>query len=386
MRLSTTALLLSFLYPGGPAYADPPPVAAFARRPAIENVSLSPDGRYVLYITALNDEPMVVTLDRRDRDHKTIVLRLGLRSDIDFGWCAWANDTRVLCGVRGADISRGIAGPRRGLVAVDANGLNMKSLGSNSSLPTSVPSPYELRFYPPWYRDRIVDLTPEEPDTVLFRLYNAYEDYPSVHELNVYNGRVTTKMRSAMYAPILAFVADARGRVRLGSGYRCCTPRYYYYYRLDGDSTWHPLASYDAFERRDGFTPIQPREGNTVYALGTNGMGVGVWEVDLADQAQRRLLSEPNTDVSRLMFARDKRLLGIVYEKDKPRASYLDARAQSVIEGADRYLADAFNEIVDHSADERVYLVRSSSDVEAGSYHLLDVSTGAGELEMIGRA
>lgn len=384
MRLSTTALLLPFLY-AGLAGADPPPVAAFARRPAVENVSLSPDGRYVLYITALYDEPMVVTLDRRDRDHKTIVLRLGLRSDVDFGWCTWANDTRVLCGIRGADISGGIAGPRRGLVAVDANGLNMQSLGGNAPLPTSVPSPYEARFYPSWYREQIVDLTPDEPDTVLFRYFSGPGQYPAVHELNVYTGRITSKQRSAAFAPILAFVADAHGRVRLGSGYRCCSPRYYYYYRL-GDSAWHPLASYDAFERRDGLTPIHAVEGNRVYALGPAGMGVGLWEMDLADRAQRRLLSEANTDVSRLTFARDKRLLGIVYEKDKPTASYLEARAQSVIEGANRYLADTFNEIVDLSVDERVYLVRSTSDVEAGSYHLLDVSSGAGELEMIGRA
>jgi dienelactone hydrolase len=386
MRLNTIAILLPALSACGLACADAPPLAAFARRPAIENVSLSPDGRYVLYITALNDEPMVVTLDRRDHDRRTVVLRLGRRSDIDFGWCAWANDTRVLCGLRGADISGGIAGPRRGLIAVDANGSNMQSLGSNAPLPTSVPSPYEARFYPPWYRDRIVDLTPDEPDTVLFRLYNAYDEYPSVHELNVYTGRVTTKMRSAMYAPILAFVADARGRVRLGSGYRCCSPRYYYYYRLDGDSAWHPLASYDAFERRDDLTPIQAIEGNRVYALGPSGMRVGLWELDLADQARRRLLSDPNAEVSRAIFAKDRRLLGIVYEKEKPSASYLDPRAQSVVEGANRYLADTFNEIVDLSADERVYLVRSTSDVEAGSYHVLDVSTGAGELEMIGRA
>ena len=385
MRLSTTFLILSLLGARVPAYADPPPLAAFARRPAIDHVSVSPDGRYILYVTALNDEPMVVTLDRRDHDRKVVVLRQGLDSGVDVGWCAWANDSRVLCGLHGASISTGIAEPRRGLVAVDADGTNLLSLGSVPPMSESVPSPYEAPFFNPWYRDEIVDFTPDEPNTVLLRIASGY-DYPAVHELNIYSGRVTTKARSGMFEPILAFIADARGRVRLGSGYRCCTPRYFYFYRLDGRSEWHPFGSYDAFERRDGFTPIQASEGNRVYALGPTGMHVGLWELDLADQAQRHLLSEPNADVSRALFSRNKRLLGVAYESDKPSASYVDARARSVIEGANRYLLDTYNEIADLSTNERVYVVRSTSDVEAGSYSVLDVSTGSGDLEMIGSA
>ena len=64
----------------------------------------------------------------------------------------------------------------------------------------------------------------------------------------------------------------------------------------------------------------------------------------------------------------------------------MDARARSVIEGANRYLLDTYNEIADLSTNERVYVVRSTSDVEAGSYSVLDVSTGSGDLEMIGSA
>jgi dienelactone hydrolase len=380
----TKLFLLTALCLSGLACADPLPLAEFARRPAIADASISPDGRYILYVTALGDEPRVTTLDRLNGDKKHVVLRLGAPSRYEVGWCAWANETRVLCGLHGAAIHSGVAVPKRQLFAVDADGSNPQELMEVAPRPANVPSRFEAAFYPPWYRDRIVDLTPRARDSVLIHAL-SHRGYPSVRELNVYTGDIADAMRAAIYPPILAFTADARGRVRLGGGFRRNSTRYYYFYRLDGNRSWHPLASYDLFERRAGFTPLHVTKGNTAYALGPDGARLGLWELDLADQSKPRLLSDPNADVSRAIFARDKRLLGLVYEGDKPFGSYVDERAQSVIGTANRSLTDAYNEIIDVGADERVYLICSTSDVDAGSYYVREASDSSG-LKRIGKA
>lgn len=380
--------LLSALCVSGLACADPLPLAEFARRPAIADASISPDGRYILYVTALRDEPRVITLDRRlDGRYSTrkhVVLRLGAPSKYEVGWCTWANATRILCGLHGASIHGGVAVPKRQLFAVDADGSNPKELVEIAPRPANVPSLFEAGFYPPWYRDRIADLTPAVRDSVLIHA-SSHRGYPSVRELNVYTGDMADAMRAAIYPPILAFTADARGRVRLGGGFRPNSTRYFYFFRLDGSRSWHPWASYDFFERRAGFTPLHVTQGNTAYALGPAGTRLGLWELDLTDLSKTRLLSDPNADVSRAIFAPDKRLLGLVYETDKPFASYVDERAESVIGGANQVLPDAYNEIINASADERAYLVRSTSDIDAGSYYERDAGESS-ELKLIGKA
>src|SRR6185295_3309988 len=89
-------------------------------------------------------------------------------------------------------------------------------------------------------------------------------------------------------------------------------------------------------------------------------------------------------DVGRPIRSSDGRLLGVFYENDKPHSYYTDKRAKSVIDGTNQFVPDTYNYIYDVTPDQKIYILRSRSDVEYGSYRLLDVSTGKGELEYLG--
>ena len=382
----STRILFLALCASSLACADAPPISAFARRPAIDNVSISPDGRYILYITADNDGPMVATVDRRDNNHRAVIYRASKTRDHDIPWCAWANQTRVLCGLHGAAVHAGTAEPVRALVFVNANATGDAIAIGTSSMFRNLPSTAEASLHPAWFRDQVVDLTPDEPDTVLVAWWGNYEPYPSVRQLNIHNGQVSRRVRAQAHPPILAFMADRHGSVRVGIGFRRTDPGYRYFIRLNEDKEWRLFADFDAFERREAFTPLQVVEGNSMYAIGGGGSREGLWELDLESKSAPRLLSDPARDVARAIFTRDRRLLGVVYESDKPVGHYFGARGASVISAANRFLPDRYNEIVDVTADERVYIVRSTSDVDAGSYHLLDLSAESGDLQLIGQA
>jgi hypothetical protein len=121
-RLLLSALLmLSF----SAANADPPPIEAFARIPAIRNVAVSPDAKQMLFITGAGDIEAVVTAPTTFESAPKPVFA-SKPGEYELNWCGWANNKRILCGVS-ASVREGavIYGISR-LVGVDADGANQR--------------------------------------------------------------------------------------------------------------------------------------------------------------------------------------------------------------------------------------------------------------------
>jgi len=106
----------------GTAVSAPLPIESFARRPQMRAVTISADGRYISYLSGVEDSTVVMTVDRaaggRDRRAAT--------SDpdkFDIGWCRWANEKRLLCGIYGNIRGKKYAEPPfKRLFAMDADG------------------------------------------------------------------------------------------------------------------------------------------------------------------------------------------------------------------------------------------------------------------------
>jgi hypothetical protein len=64
-RLGTLALILSTSAAAQNRAATPPTVEDFASRPELEDVSISPDGRYLALITTHNGIATAVVVDRQ---------------------------------------------------------------------------------------------------------------------------------------------------------------------------------------------------------------------------------------------------------------------------------------------------------------------------------
>jgi len=72
------------------AQADSLPASVFAARPAIENVLISPDGRYLLYRTTRNERSTIVTWDLQGAAEPITVLTAGALGEMS--WCLWVGD------------------------------------------------------------------------------------------------------------------------------------------------------------------------------------------------------------------------------------------------------------------------------------------------------
>ncbi|MGQ0700898.1 MAG: prolyl oligopeptidase family serine peptidase [Panacagrimonas sp.] len=360
----------AFVLQSAAATAEPPPVAAFARLPDVAGVSISPDGRYIAFLTVLEGRQLVVTLDRRD-GKPVPVLTNDERDRFRLSWCNWANDTRLMCGLHAARMDAGSGYQVSRLVAVDADGGKSRILVQNSRAAVAQ------------FQDRVLDWTPDEPRSVLLQVDADGNGYPSVFELDVYTGALKAHTRE--HSPILDFVSDGRGAVRLGSGYKKADISYFA--RLEGDDEWRQLAKFKAFSEHDALKPLAVVPGsNKAYATGNYEGRQALWEIDLTDIVEPQVIARhPRVDIEKPMFSGDGQLLGIAYETEKPAVYYLDGRAESVIFNMDKLLPESFNRIVDMSRDEKVYVVHSGSDIDS-TYYVVDTTVTPRSVTRVGRA
>lgn len=355
-----------------PANAEPPPIEAFARIPNIRNVALSPDGKRLLYIVGKDDFDILVT-NSVELDGPPQLVTRSEPGEFDLKWCGWANNDRILCGVGAVTrYSGGNWFPISRLIAVNADGSKLKVLIQNTDAGDAQ------------FQDDILDWTPSEPNSVLIELDPASTGYPAVYELDVYNGRRSTRVSN--YRPIRSFSTDGAGNIRLGRGYAPNSTTLQYFGRLNNAKQWVPLTKVEAFGNAGELTPLAVIPGsNRAFARGSYEGRDALWEMDMTDQSDPKLVfSHPMVDAAAPLLAPDGKLIGISYETDRPFVYYTDDDTRARVAAINKALPGTFNSISDYSQDRKSYIISAISDVEAHTYYLLQADSN--RLKRIGTA
>src|SRR5262249_32766165 len=82
------------------ASAAPQPLESFARMPQMRDAVISSDGRYVAFVSSLDDASVVMTFDRQTNSpFQRIAASEPGRFDVDR--CDWANVERLVCSLTG---------------------------------------------------------------------------------------------------------------------------------------------------------------------------------------------------------------------------------------------------------------------------------------------
>jgi dipeptidyl aminopeptidase/acylaminoacyl peptidase len=392
-------ILASSLFAAGllapAAHADAPPIAAFARSEYITGAAISPDGHY---LAALTNEKGIRIAMVRDLTVPNSTFKMVMSSATDhhflISWCRWATDTRLLCSLSGPVRYLNLVYTATRLAAVDADGKHLTVLVQDNSATDAAGQ----------VQDQIVDWSPGKPDTVLIAaaadlrtaserqldgtaaavtIGRTAEEFPSLFELNV----VTGKMQKSMpeHPPLRRFITDRHGQARLGWGIVPKTDRIEIAARSASTGEWRPLLTYESFTRERVLTPIAVCNDNPdcAYALGEEDGRRALWRVDLTGKAAPVLeFSHPAVDVERPFFSNTGRLVGVEYETDRPFLYYTDPKLASLLRSLKTVLPGKFVVITDETRDGKRYLVRTSSDVDAGSYYLLDAEKA--QVSMIG--
>lgn len=356
--------------------ATAPSIEDFASRPLVEDVSISPDGRYLAVIHTSKGKALAAIADRQGGKDQVMRPVLSEPEHFQLTWCHWATNTRLLCGLRAIANEGGYIFPITRLVAVDADGKNMRVLMQNS------------REAQGQYQDQIISWNPGPPDTVLIEAdegLNADEitgivqvygnvgthGLPAVFELNVVTGRLT--MRQHSREPIRHWIADKGGKIRLGWGYSEGTVTFWVH--LDSDSKWRRMTKFEVFSRENHFEPlaISAEDPEMAYAIGPSEDRNAIWLIDLKDRDEPKLLfSHPAVDVSDPLLARDGRFIGARYDNGYPLMYYADSDIDAVMRGFQKRYPGQFSTVAESSRDEKVFLIRSMSDIDGSTFWVLD--------------
>ncbi|NDK37354.1 S9 family peptidase [Pseudoxanthomonas gei] len=349
MRITSIgfALLLAFL--SGTAMAREIPIDDFFRDSEFTSVRLSPDGKHLAVIVPQADRTVLAVLDTSNRK---VVGKWDYGQDRHFSEVVWANNKRLLFWV----------GIKTGSLDFKVAKGDLYSSNLDGSGRIDIPNG---AFY------SIVDLTPEDPDTILVErsLGSAF-----LFKLNVNNGRTTT----VASAPVDGggFLVDHDGNARYAYGEmedgREVT------YRRDGEK-WklvHEVPRSGAVYRPLGFAA----DNQHVYvSKGDEGKPEALMLIDPETNTERQLSSDGIVDPSGYLWSSDdKTLLAVRYDEGIPYWDFVapehpEAKVYAGVIKAFPGKAVLFGGITD---DGGRFAFRVYSDTDPGEVYLFDIAGG----------
>ncbi len=403
------------------ATAAPQPIDHFARRPQMHGVTMSADGRYIAFLSGSGDETVLMTFDRTQAGSAFKRVAASEPGKFDLAWCRFANEKRLLCGLYGNIRGKQYAEqPFKRLFAVDVDGTALKTLEQsrdegnllvsttsarnfNMNLGAELSNSNQSSFalwqegaatatfgeaarasatYRPERQDEVIDLTPDDDDTVLIQLDDDRDSFRTLFQLNIYTGLRSVRLNEN--PPIRNFVTDSRGNPRIGWGTE--NLKTFYFARLDGDKDWRPLVTIKTLSADNELRPIAMAAGaNSAYAIGVSEGREALWSIDLADKAEPQLLfKHPLVDVGEPLFSTDRRLLGVRYDVERPYVWYADPKQRELIDRLEKQFPNRVFDIVDSSDDKKTLLLQSSNDVDLGTYYIYDAAND--KLQKLGSA
>ena len=357
-RLGCVALLLVIALASvarGAEAVSPEPYFGHA---SYRELRLSPSGKF---LGALMPAGGRVRLAVIDIETKSVSIAGALQGD-DVDWFDWVNDDRLVFSA--IDLQSGLGEQRGGgLFAVNRDGKDFRILA-----PTLKAQSNQHQFV---YRyTRLLALPRDGTDEILVTSNDPDARYPSVYRMDTRSGRRTLKT-SNKPGDVVSWLADHKGVVRAAVEVdKGTTIRVYW--RADEDSKWVRLT--ESNFRNPTFLPVA-FDGDGALLVRSN-IGRDTWAIYRYDVDKRALGSELAAHrladlTGNFVFDRDKnRIVGLHYQADRPGNIWFDddwARLQKSVDAA---LPGKMNVVTREGTRA---LVTSFSDVDPGSYYLLDM-------------
>ncbi len=349
----------------------------FGARPTVLDISLSPSGEKIAYITTDNLTAEVVYFIDLNGTAEPEPLTSLNEPDAEITGCDWANEIWLVCEIRGftrVDGSVPIYYTRLLSVATDGSEPNLLTTrGSSGARGLQQDGGTVLALDVEGEENRILMTREFLPDDATgTRLGNA--DYGlGVETVDLTRNRRRTVEDPDEYAS--RYVADENGEIRLkvrmpydSSGR--LTGRTEYYYRPADGGRW------TQFSEDLAFRPLAVNaQDNIAYGFQDVDGFDALVSVSLNQAAESELvLSRDDVDVDGLIrIGRQRRVVGVTYATEKRQIAYLDEDLATLARRLEAALPGSpLINIIDASADERTLLIVASSDVDPGMTYLLE--------------
>ncbi len=356
--------------------------AKFGARAEVEDISLSPDGTHVVYISpGPGASTVAMVASTAGGEAKAVSGTVG--STMRLTSCGWSANDRIVCQEYGVT---SYAAQKLGfarLVSFNADGSHVLSLARGGSRGSERISQSDGDVLD-WLKgdDGTVlmerDYVPQ--DTRDTNIQTIARNGLGVDRVDTRTGRSRTIERPSEFAS--SYITDGQGNVRImetpernDKGTLSGTVRYSF--RAVGARQWQALGRKEA--NGSGLRPIAvDGTANVAYALRQLDGRDALYRVALDGTGKADLVyADAKVDVAGVVtLGRSGRVIGASYVTDRQQVEYFDPQYKALRANLAKALGNlSIVAFISASADESKLIVFAASDTDAGHYYMLDRAT-----------
>ncbi|MFG0454310.1 alpha/beta hydrolase family protein [Shewanella mangrovisoli] len=343
------------------------PVEAFASIPDVSSVQLSPDGKKIASIVRVDQPKLkgtvvsILDLETGNKDYaihtdnqKFVLLSL-----------QWANDNTLLISAKFPANRYGTPTTETRLVKYDLTTRKTTSVLARSVI--------DRLSWIPQHQGQIIDMMPDDPDNILLSLDGMGEEVgeDSVLRVNLSQGKSAFIQNSKR--KIIGWITDRQHKVRI-SIYNDDT-EYRIYEQPEQKAEPRLLWTFKAFSDESVWPLGFDADPNILFVRAYHQGFEAIFKVNLTDPKLTKELVYANEDTDvegNLIYSELKKKVIGISEGDGEEYTFWDPEYAGLQNGLKAVLPNAHNYITQFSADERRYIVYSTSSTQPGTYYFGD--------------
>ena len=341
-----------------PERAAPLPLEHFYRRPLMERVSLSPDGKKMAAIINNGSQSLLITRSLAGGAIVTVMNTDNL--EFLFNWFRWVNNDRLVVSLRYPYqrqipySTRVINTMETRLLSVDADGGNainvLRSKGLSGATGWAID------------QDNVIDWLPEDGKHILLGLPDTDQDRDSsVFKINVYTG--ARQHYHGTLPDVRNWATDQAHRVRIGVGFNDKSETVVWVSDIEGKN-WRVLSKFAAFAS-DAILPVG--FGLDPHILYVTARHAGLQALHTVDLRQPKIdpkliVAHPRFDLSgSLLYNKAGEAIGFANRSQDSTVLYWDESYKAWKQQIDQALPERRNTISSVSKDETLCVVVSEA-------------------------
>lgn len=352
----------------------------FGQREDVSAISLSPDGKHVVFIApGKGIDTYAAIMDTVTQELHAVAHQDG--KPLNFRSCGWSSNSRIVCSLAGVSFDNVTPIPYSRTLAFDMDGKNVLYVGKRPGLEATRIMQFDGAIIDWMQGDGTVLMTRDYVPTQTTGSHTGSEDDGlGVDRVDTLTGRSVSLERARKYAG--DYLTDGQGNVRIrsqndASDDGTLTGETDYFYRAAGDRGWK-LFSRTKPDTNE-FIPIAvDGTRDLAYAVKSlNGRGA-LYSVTLDGSFKAELLvSHPEVDVDEVItIGRRGRVIGAAYTTDRRQVEYFDPDYKKLAASLARALPKTpLISFLGASTDEQTLLIFAGSDTDPGHYYVLDRGT-----------
>jgi dipeptidyl aminopeptidase/acylaminoacyl peptidase len=362
-----------------PALAQKTDADKFGARESVIDISLSPDGQHIAFVEPGPGRSSFVSVATLGATAAAKRISASDGNPWRYVWCNWASNTRLVCKLYSIMSDSGQLLPVTRLIAINADGTELKSLGQRQNARTIGFSQFDGDIIG-WPRNDNGDVLMSRsylPEATTGTNLASTAEGLGVDRINSSTLKSARDVRA--YPRAVNFIADDRGEVRImqSAGVRAngvLTGKDSYSYRKPGESVFKSFST-PANAALD-LTPVAvDATSNTAYAFGRKDGRAALYKVKLDDSLEATLvLANDKVDIATILtFGRAGRVFGADIVTDKRETVIFDPAYQKLATQLGKAIPGLpLIRFVAASRDENIILLFAGSDVDPGRYFVFD--------------